>query len=257
MGVSLSVLLRGASFCARLSDDLAAMWRLELGTPKTGQTAFAIWPVVFRGAGDGNRTRVMSLEGSGSTIEPRPHVMHTLAQAGGVRRALRKSAARRKCRKRGRDDRIRTCDVLPPKQARYQTAPRPDLMRHELYRNGTPSNPAPEPRPGPKALKAHGALGRGRTQKDAEGCGKPSASGKRREPPVSHAGKESRSKQCAFGADTAPQGAGRPRSADQSAHAGSAPAPHATRRRSRAARRRRRAQCFPRRCGARGRTCPR
>ena len=141
------------------------MWRLELGTPKTGQTAFAIWPVVFRGAGDGNRTRVMSLEGSGSTIEPRPHVMHTLAQAGGVRRALRKSAARRKCRKRGRDDRIRTCDVLPPKQARYQTAPRPDLMRHELYRNGAPSNPAPEPRPDPKALKAHGALGCGRTRK--------------------------------------------------------------------------------------------
>ena len=26
----------------------------------------------------------------------------------------------------GRDDRIRTCDILLPKQARYQTAPRPD-----------------------------------------------------------------------------------------------------------------------------------
>ena len=28
--------------------------------------------------------------------------------------------------KNGRDDRIRTCDILLPKQARYQTAPRPD-----------------------------------------------------------------------------------------------------------------------------------
>ena len=26
----------------------------------------------------------------------------------------------------GRDDRIRTCDILLPKQARYQTAPRPE-----------------------------------------------------------------------------------------------------------------------------------
>ncbi len=29
-------------------------------------------------------------------------------------------------RKYGRDDRIRTCDILLPKQARYQTAPRPE-----------------------------------------------------------------------------------------------------------------------------------
>ena len=28
--------------------------------------------------------------------------------------------------KNGRDDRIRTCDILFPKQARYQTAPRPE-----------------------------------------------------------------------------------------------------------------------------------
>ena len=55
------------------------------------------------GAGDGNRTRVMSLEGSGSTIELHPH---------------------------GRDDRIRTCDILLPKQARYQAAPRPVAVRH-------------------------------------------------------------------------------------------------------------------------------
>ena len=27
----------------------------------------------------------------------------------------------------GRDDRIRTCGILLPKQARYQTAPRPDF----------------------------------------------------------------------------------------------------------------------------------
>ncbi len=27
----------------------------------------------------------------------------------------------------GRGDRIRTCDILLPKQARYQTAPLPDL----------------------------------------------------------------------------------------------------------------------------------
>ena len=52
------------------------------------------------GAGDGNRTRVISLEGWGSTIELRPRY--------------------------GRDDRIRTCDILLPKQARYQTAPRPE-----------------------------------------------------------------------------------------------------------------------------------
>ena len=53
------------------------------------------------GAGDGNRTRVISLEGWGSTIELRPQEY-------------------------GRDDRIRTCDILLPKQARYQTAPRPE-----------------------------------------------------------------------------------------------------------------------------------
>ena len=53
------------------------------------------------GAGDGNRTRVISLEGWGSTIELRPQDY-------------------------GRDDRIRTCDILLPKQARYQTAPRPE-----------------------------------------------------------------------------------------------------------------------------------
>ena len=29
-------------------------------------------------------------------------------------------------RKNGRDDRIRTCDILLPKQARYQTAPHPE-----------------------------------------------------------------------------------------------------------------------------------
>ena len=61
-----------------------------------------------RGAGDGNRTRVMSLEGSGSTIELHPH---------------------------GRDDRIRTCDILLPKQARYQTAPRPGAV---LLSNSSP-----------------------------------------------------------------------------------------------------------------------
>ena len=31
------------------------------------------YPKIRSGAGDGNRTRVTSLEGSGSTIEPRPH----------------------------------------------------------------------------------------------------------------------------------------------------------------------------------------
>ena len=30
----------------------------------------------------------------------------------------------------GRDDRIRTCDILLPKQARYQTAPRPDSRKN-------------------------------------------------------------------------------------------------------------------------------
>ena len=58
----------------------------------------------FLGAGDGNRTRVISLEGWGSTIELRPQEY-------------------------GRDDRIRTCDILLPKQARYQTAPRPEEPR--------------------------------------------------------------------------------------------------------------------------------
>ena len=58
----------------------------------------------FPGAGDGNRTRVISLEGWGSTIELRPQEY-------------------------GRDDRIRTCDILLPKQARYQTAPRPEEPR--------------------------------------------------------------------------------------------------------------------------------
>ena len=39
----------------------------------------------------------------------------------------------------GRDDRIRTCDILLPKQARYQTAPRPDtdmaggIIHHLLH----------------------------------------------------------------------------------------------------------------------------
>ena len=31
----------------------------------------------------------------------------------------------------GRDDRIRTCDILLPKQARYQTAPHPDAAQQE------------------------------------------------------------------------------------------------------------------------------
>ena len=33
----------------------------------------------------------------------------------------------------GRDDRIRTCDILLPKQARYQTAPRPVRPLGEVY----------------------------------------------------------------------------------------------------------------------------
>ena len=33
----------------------------------------------------------------------------------------------------GRDDRIRTCDVLLPKQARYQTAPHPDASGRRDY----------------------------------------------------------------------------------------------------------------------------
>ena len=61
---------------------------------------------IFTGAGDGNRTRVTSLEGWSSTIELHPHI------------------------KNGRDDRIRTCDILLPKQARYQTAPHPDVLTH-------------------------------------------------------------------------------------------------------------------------------
>ena len=59
---------------------------------------------MLHGAGDENRTRVTSLEGWSSTIELHPHI------------------------KNGRDDRIRTCDILLPKQARYQTAPHPDAM---------------------------------------------------------------------------------------------------------------------------------
>ena len=36
----------------------------------------------------------------------------------------------------GRDDRIRTCDILLPKQARYQTAPHPDITgKAVLYPN--------------------------------------------------------------------------------------------------------------------------
>ena len=37
-------------------------------------------------------------------------------------------------KKNGRDDRIRTCDILLPKQARYQAAPHPDVRLDEsLY----------------------------------------------------------------------------------------------------------------------------
>ncbi len=32
----------------------------------------------------------------------------------------------------GRDDRIRTCDILLPKQARYQTAPHPERNDKEV-----------------------------------------------------------------------------------------------------------------------------
>ena len=62
------------------------------------------------GAGDGNRTRVTSLEGWSSTIELHPQ-------------------------KNGRDDRIRTCDILLPKQARYQTAPHPDATLKHYNKN--------------------------------------------------------------------------------------------------------------------------
>ena len=38
-------------------------------------------------------------------------------------------------KKNGRDDRIRTCDILLPKQARYQTAPRPDATLKHYNKN--------------------------------------------------------------------------------------------------------------------------
>ena len=68
------------------------------------------WLNSFPGAGDGNRTRVTSLEGWSSTIELHPQ-------------------------KNGRDDRIRTCDILLPKQARYQTAPHPDATLKHYNKN--------------------------------------------------------------------------------------------------------------------------
>ena len=41
----------------------------------------------------------------------------------------RSSLRQRRRNKNGRDDRIRTCDILLPKQARYQTAPHPDARK--------------------------------------------------------------------------------------------------------------------------------
>ncbi len=40
----------------------------------------------------------------------------------------------------GRDDRIRTCGILLPKQARYQTAPRPERNGYALYRKPRRAN---------------------------------------------------------------------------------------------------------------------
>ena len=39
----------------------------------------------------------------------------------------------RKFKPNGQDDRIRTCDILLPKQARYQTAPHPGLISEQDY----------------------------------------------------------------------------------------------------------------------------
>lgn len=49
-----------------------------LKTVKETERPARCWPDFQYGAGDGNRTRVMSLEGSGSTIEPHPHFVRRL-----------------------------------------------------------------------------------------------------------------------------------------------------------------------------------
>lgn len=88
---------------------------------------------VITGAGDGNRTRVISLEGWGSTIELRPRY--------------------------GRDDRIRTCGIVLPKHARYQTAPRPDVQSKH-YRGFSSSGQRPVRAPPRNARGVHESLGR-------------------------------------------------------------------------------------------------
>ena len=85
------------------------------------------------GAGDGNRTRVISLEGWGSTIELRPQY--------------------------GRDDRIRTCGIVLPKHARYQTAPRPDVQSKH-YRGFSSSGQRPVRATPRNARGVHESLGR-------------------------------------------------------------------------------------------------
>ena len=83
-----------------LVPDRPTLLRLNIAIQNRSETV-ELLTCDCLGAGDGNRTRVISLEGWGSTIELRPQEY-------------------------GRDDRIRTCDILLPKQARYQTAPRPE-----------------------------------------------------------------------------------------------------------------------------------
>lgn len=61
---------------SELGPNLVPTWRTFWGTNKKARAHKALaWR--FNGAGDGNRTRVRSLEGFSSTIEPHPHMVGT------------------------------------------------------------------------------------------------------------------------------------------------------------------------------------
>lgn len=68
---------QGLKFLSDLARIWPAAWRTFWHTNKKVRVNKTLtWG--FNGAGDGNRTRVMSLEGSGSTIEPHPRFARRL-----------------------------------------------------------------------------------------------------------------------------------------------------------------------------------
>ena len=67
---------QGLKFLSDLARIWPAAWRTLWRTNKKARTEKALaW--AFSGAGDGNRTRVRSLEGFSSTIEPHPRLVGT------------------------------------------------------------------------------------------------------------------------------------------------------------------------------------